>query len=144
MAGQALINSLNPHATKAAVELLLKGTEQGLKWQARAAALALLGALAKAAPSVSWGYGAGWLLAAGRQGRAGQGRAACCLHACHHTPQHSAALHSTVDLLYGACLGDRGREETSFGWGGGGNVRLGAAASRAAGTWLHHSTFLLF
>ncbi|KAL4853476.1 Elongation factor 3 [Chlorella vulgaris] len=51
VAGQALINSLNPHATKAAVELLLKGTEQGLKWQARAAALALLGALAKAAPS---------------------------------------------------------------------------------------------
>jgi hypothetical protein len=57
VAGQALINSLNSHATKAAVELLLKGTEQGLKWQARAAALALLGALAKAAPSVSWGYG---------------------------------------------------------------------------------------
>lgn len=52
-AAAALINSINPHATKATVGLLLAGTEQGLKWQARAGALSLLGALAKRAPAVS-------------------------------------------------------------------------------------------
>lgn len=53
-AGVALIACLNPHATKAAVGLLLAATEVGgLKWQARAGALNLLGALAKKAPSVS-------------------------------------------------------------------------------------------
>ncbi|KAI7836488.1 hypothetical protein COHA_009640 [Chlorella ohadii] len=50
-AGSALVAALNPHATKAAAGLLLAGTEQGLKWQARAGALALLGQLAKRAPA---------------------------------------------------------------------------------------------
>lgn len=52
-AGAALVGSLNPHATRAAVGLLLAGTEQGLKWQARAAALGLLGSLATKAPQAS-------------------------------------------------------------------------------------------
>ena len=61
-AGKALIAALNPHATKAAVALLLTGAEVGLKWQARAAALTLLGELAKKAPGVSLrgGCGVGW------------------------------------------------------------------------------------
>ncbi|PRW20411.1 elongation factor EF-3 isoform B [Chlorella sorokiniana] len=50
-AGAALIAALNPHAAKAATGLLLAGTEQGLKWQARAGALVLLGQLAKRAPA---------------------------------------------------------------------------------------------
>lgn len=52
-AGAALVASINAHAVKAATGLLLAGTEQGLKWQARAGALKLLGSLAKRAPSVS-------------------------------------------------------------------------------------------
>ena len=52
-AGSALIASLNLHSTKAACALLLAGSEQGLKWQARAASLTLLGALASRAPGVS-------------------------------------------------------------------------------------------
>lgn len=52
-AGAALVASINSHATKAAAGLLLAGTEQGLKWQARAGALKLLGGLAKRAPAVS-------------------------------------------------------------------------------------------
>ncbi len=55
-AGAALVASINSHATKAAAGLLLAGTEQGLKWQARAGALKLLGGLAKRAPAVSAGY----------------------------------------------------------------------------------------
>jgi hypothetical protein len=52
-AGAAQIASMNAHATGAAVRLLLAGTEQGLKWQARAAALGLLEQLAKRNPGVS-------------------------------------------------------------------------------------------
>ena len=54
-AGAALVSALNPHATRAAVALLLAGAEQGLKWQARAGALGLLGKLASKAPAVSAG-----------------------------------------------------------------------------------------
>lgn len=49
-AGKSLITSINGHATKVAVGVLLTGMEQKIKWQARCGALKLLGQLAKRCP----------------------------------------------------------------------------------------------